>query len=97
MSNDQMRAQFQAWANGDPLRGEWSYKAWQAAYRAGMERAAEICERASRYWRDDLNDLEADWSPHGRALCDARRIEANANAVAIRKELENAKGGDANA
>lgn len=96
MSNDLMREQFERWMHGRHPRAcelnrageyQWledriSFIAWQAAYRAGMERAANLCQEYADY-------VGSETTFAARAAEDC--IEA------IRIEIEELKGGDANA
>ena len=51
MTNDQMREAFEAWCRGKGLTAPFPWRdltTWQAAYAAGMERAAGICRQLDR-------------------------------------------------
>ena len=53
MTDDHMRVEFEAWADTKWGRHDGLWSTWQAAYHAGMERAAKVCEEHDYWFADE--------------------------------------------
>jgi len=56
MNRDELRAEFEKWASGDPLRGGWSFRAYLAAAEPREKRIARLTEAANEFRDIVLNE-----------------------------------------
>jgi len=81
MTTDKIRAEFEAWAKGDELRGGWSLAAFEAGYAAGAKAEREAA-------RSELAETKGMIAQCGHADRGGRQTDWWAVAIKYRRELK---------